>query len=211
MVVGLLVVAAVVALLTGDPLDAAAIAAVLVLNVTLGFTTELRAHRAMEALVALEVARATVLRAGRWRQEDAHDLVPGDIIQLEAGQAVPADARLLEAAELRVQEASLTGEPAPASKRAEAQLPADIPLPDRSTMVYKATMVAAGRGQGVVVATGMATEVGRIGALAGAVEDRTTPLERRLDELGRGSPLPRSRWPPSSRPSDTGAARPPRT
>ncbi len=184
-VVGLLVVAAVVALLTGDPLDAAAIGAVLVLNVTIGFTTELRAHRAMEALIALEVARARVLRAGRWREMDARDLVPGDIIQLEAGQAVPADARLLEAAELRVQEASLTGEPVPAEKRADVRLPADVPLPDRSTMVYKATTVAAGRGQGVVVATGMATEVGRIGALAGAVEDRTTPLERRLDGLGR--------------------------
>jgi Ca2+-transporting ATPase len=183
-VVGLLVAAAVVALLTGDPLDAAVIGAVLALNVAIGFTTELRAHRAMEALVALEVARARVLRAGRWREVDARDLVPGDIIHLEAGQTVPADARLLEASELRVREASLTGEPVPARKQADVQLPADVPLPDRSTMVYKATTVAAGRGQGVVVATGMATEVGRIGALAGAVEDRTTPLERRLDALG---------------------------
>ena len=183
-VVALLAVAAVVAILTGDPLDAGAIAAVLVLNVAIGFTTELRAHRAMEALVAMEVARARVVRGGHWREVDARDLVPGDVIHLEAGQSVPADARLLEAAELRVQEASLTGEPAPAEKDARVELPADLPLADRATMVYKATTVAAGRGQGVVVATGMTTEVGRIGALAGAVEDRATPLERRLDALG---------------------------
>ena len=89
-VVGLLVAGAAVALLTGDLLDAAAIAAVLLLNVAIGFTTELRAHRAMEALVALEVARARVLRAGRWCEVDARDLVPGDVIHLEAGQTVPA-------------------------------------------------------------------------------------------------------------------------
>jgi Ca2+-transporting ATPase len=184
-VVALLAVAAGVAMLTGDPLDAGAIGAVLVLNVAIGFTTELRAHRAMEALVALEVARARVMRGGRWREVDARDLVPGDVVHLEAGQSVPADARLLEAADLRVQEASLTGEPVPARKEVSVELPDDLPLADRATMVYKATTVAAGRGQGVVVATGMTTEVGRIGALAGAVEDRATPLERRLDALGR--------------------------
>jgi Ca2+-transporting ATPase len=184
-VVALLIAAAVVALLTGDLLDAAAILVVLVLNVTIGFTTELRAHRAIEALVALEVARARVRRAGRWREVDARELVPGDIIHLEAGQSVPADARLLDAAELRVREAALTGESVPAKKRSDLDLVADVPLPDRVTMVYKATTVSAGRGEAVVVATGMATEVGRIGALAGAVEDRATPLERRLDALGR--------------------------
>ena len=184
-VVALLVVAAALAFLTGDPLDGAAVVAVLVLNVVIGFTTELRAHRAMEALVALEVAHARVMRGGQWREVDARDLVPGDLVHLEAGQSVPADARLTEAAELRVEEASLTGEPLPAAKDAAADLSADLPLADRATMVYKATTVARGRGQGVVVATGMATEVGRIGELAGAVEDRTTPLERRLDSLGR--------------------------
>jgi Ca2+-transporting ATPase len=185
MVVALLAVAAGLALLTGDPIDAGAIAAVLVLNVAIGFITELRAHRAMEALVALEVSRARVLREGTWREVDARELVPGDVINLEAGQSVPADARLLEAAALRVQEASLTGESVPAGKTAAAALAADIPLADRTTMVYKATVVVAGRAQAVVVATGMATEVGRIGALAGSVEEGTTPLERRLDELGR--------------------------
>jgi Ca2+-transporting ATPase len=184
-VVALLAAAAAVALLTGDPLDAGAIAAVLVLNVAIGFTTELRAHRAMEALVALEVSHARVRRDGRWRRVDAQELVPGDVVNLEAGQAVPADARLLESSALRIQEASLTGESVPAEKDAVATLASDLPLADRTTMVYKATTVAAGRGQAVVVATGMATEVGRIGALAGSIEGRTTPLERRLDQLGR--------------------------
>ena len=184
-VVALLVVAAAVAMVAGDPLDAGAIAAVLILNVAIGFVTELRAHRAMEALISLEVSHARVMRGGRWLKVDARELVPGDVINLEAGQSVPADARLLEATELRVQEAALTGEPAPAEKRADAGLADDLPLAERRTMVYKATTVSSGRGQGVVVATGMGTEVGRIGAMAGAVEARETPLERRLDELGK--------------------------
>ncbi len=184
-VVGLLVAAAIVALAGGDAIDAAAIGAVLVLNVAIGFFTELRAHRAMEALVAMEVSRARVRRAGEWREVDASDLVPGDIIHLEAGQVVPADARLIESSALRVEEASLTGESVPAGKGADIQLSPDLPLADRTTMVYKTTTITAGRGEAVVVATGMATEVGRIGVLAGSVEDRATPLERQLDALGR--------------------------
>ena len=184
-VVALLAAAAFLAFLTGDPLDAGAVLAVLVFNVAIGFTTEFRAHRAMEALVGLEVAHARVLREGSWRELDARELVPGDLINLEAGQSVPADARLLESAELRVQEASLTGESVPAEKKAADTLTGEVPLAERTTMVYKATTVVAGRGQAVVVATGMATEVGRIGALAGSIEDQTTPLERRLDQLGR--------------------------
>jgi Ca2+-transporting ATPase len=184
-IVLLLATAAVIALLSGDALDAGAIGAVLVLNVAIGFVTELRAHRAMESLLELEVTRAQVVRQGAIRGIDAPGLVPGDVIELEAGQMVPADARLLEAAELRTVEASLTGEPVPAAKTADVRVAADVPLPDRITMVYKATMVAGGRGRGVVVATGMDTEVGRIGALARSIAPEPTPLERRLGELGR--------------------------
>ncbi len=186
MIVLLLAAAAVVALLSGDALDAGAIGAVLVLNVAIGFVTELRAHRAMESLLALEVTRAHVVRQGTTRAIDAPGLVPGDVIELEAGQMVPADARLLEAAELRAVEASLTGEPVPVDKTADVRLAAEVPLPDRITMVYKATMIAGGRGRAVVVATGMDTEVGRIGLLARAIAPEPTPLERRLGELGRG-------------------------
>jgi Ca2+-transporting ATPase len=159
-VVLLLVAAGGVAVFTGDVPDAIAIGAVLLLNVGIGFVTELRAHRAMEALLLLEVARARVMRGGHARDVDARALVPGDRILLEPGQAVPADARLLQAVELRTVEASLTGESVPSDKRADAALAPETPLADRDTMVYKATAVVAGRAEAVVVATGMATEVG---------------------------------------------------
>ena len=181
----LLAAAATAALLTGDRLDAIAIAAVLALNVAIGFVVELRARRAMEALVALEVTQAHVVRDGALEEVDARVLVPGDIIELEAGQLVPADARLLESAELRAMEAALTGEPAPVDKDADAPVATDAVLAERATMVYKATAVVAGRARAVVTATGMATEVGRIGALAGSLTEGETPLERRLAQLGR--------------------------
>ena len=186
MVVGLLVIAAAVALAMGDRADAAAIGAVLLLNVAIGFLTELRAHRAMEALLGLEVSHATVLRDGHTREITAAALVPGDVVVLEAGASIPADARLLESVELRTTEASLTGESVPVDKRADAALPSDTPLPERATMVYKATTAVAGRAAAVVVATGMATEVGRIGLLTARVKkEERTPLKRRLDALGR--------------------------
>ncbi|HEU5169900.1 MAG TPA: cation-translocating P-type ATPase [Gemmatimonadales bacterium] len=181
----LLVAAGAVALASGDPLDAIAIGAVLLLNVAIGFFTEFRAHRAMEALLGLEVSRARVIRGGALQDVDARELVPGDVIEVEAGQRIPADARLLETAELRVVEAPLTGEPAPVDKAADGVLAAGVPVAERVTMVYKATTAVAGRGRAVVVATGMRTEVGRIGALAGSVVHAPTPLERRLDALGR--------------------------
>ena len=181
----LLLVAATIAYLMGDLPDAGAILAVLAINVIIGFATELRAHRAVESLLGLEVARARVVREGRVHEVDARGLVPGDIIEVEAGGAVPADARLLESVELRTIEASLTGEPAPIDKGADAQLPPDTPLAERVTMLYKATTVVAGRGRAVVVATGMATEVGRIGALVSGIAEQRTPLELRLDALSR--------------------------
>lgn len=184
-VVLLLAAAAVASLVTGDVVDAIAIGAVLVINVVLGFVTELRARRSVEALIGLEVQRATVVRDGAVREVDARELVPGDVIQLEAGQAVPADARLLRSTELRMVEAPLTGESVPVGKRADAVVPDETPLPDRVTMVYKSTAVVAGTARAVVVATGVATEVGRIGELVAAAGEAETPLERRLDALGR--------------------------
>jgi P-type Ca2+ transporter type 2C len=181
----LLLAATAVAFLSGDLLDAGAILAVLVLNGMIGFITELKAHRAVEALLGLEVTRARAVREGRVRELDARELVPGDVIEMEEGQMVPADVRLLQATELRTVEASLTGEPLPVDKQADACLEREVPLPDRTTMLYKATSVVAGRGRAVVVATGMATEVGRIGELVSRVAEEGTPLERRLDALGR--------------------------
>jgi Ca2+-transporting ATPase len=184
-VVGLLVVATVLAWWTSDVVDAGAILAVLLLNVGMGFVTELRARRAMQALLRLDVLSAVVVREGRARAVDAHELVPGDVIELEPGQAVPADARLLVATALQTVEASLTGESTAVAKSAEAELPVDTSLPDRGTMVYKGTTVADGVARAVVVATGMQTEVGRIGTLVSAIPEERTLLERRLDSLGR--------------------------
>ena len=185
MIVVLLVAAAVVSLLAGDAVDAIAIVAVLVINALIGFTTEYRARRAMHALLQLDVPHATVIRDGQAATIDARTLVPGDVIELEAGQAVPADARILAGTELAANEAPLTGESAPAEKRAGATLEADASLADRTTMLYKSTAVVRGHGRAVVVATGVATEVGHIGDLVRGVKETRTPLERRLDELGR--------------------------
>jgi len=184
-VVVLLLAAAVISLALGDFIEAAAIFAVLVINAVIGFLTEWRARRAMDALRQLDVPRATVLRAGHVEFIDADRLVPGDLIEVSAGHAVPADARLITTTDLRINEAALTGESLPVSKTAEIELDAGTGLADRTNMVFKGTTVAAGFGRGVVTATGSATEVGRIGELTAAVEPEPTPLERRLDALGR--------------------------
>lgn len=184
-VVALLVAAIVLASIAGDPADATAIAVVLLLNVSIGFVTEIRARRAVEALRRLDVPHATVIREGVTREIDATALVPGDVIRLESGRAVPADARLLASVELRTVEAPLTGESLPVAKVADVTLPADAPLVARSTMIYKGTTVAAGNATAVVIGTGSSTEVGRIGALVAGITEEQTPLEKRLDSLGR--------------------------
>jgi Ca2+-transporting ATPase len=184
-VVGLLAAATVVAWVAGERLDAIAIFVVLVLNAALGFVMELKARRAMEALRQLDVPRARVVRSGHVVEIDARNVVPGDVIDLEAGRSLPADARLLAATELRCVESALTGESLPVEKRADVALPPDTPLAERSNLVYRATLVAAGTGRAVVFATGNQTEVGRIGRLTGEVGPERTPLEKRLDSLGR--------------------------
>jgi Ca2+-transporting ATPase len=184
-VVILLVVAAAVAWVIGEPVEALAVLAVLAINAALGFTTEYRARGAMAALLRLEVPHATVVRDGRSREISARELVPGDVIVLEAGQAVPADARLLSGSELRTNESALTGESLPVSKRTDADLSPDTPLAERVNTIYMSTAVVAGSARAVVVSTGMQTEVGRIGGLVGGIREGRTPLEHRLDALGR--------------------------
>ena len=181
----LLLAAGIVSALTGDLTDAAAIAAVLVLNIGIGYVMEIGAHRAVEALTSLEAHRATVIRDGIPQDIDARTVVPGDVIIVEEGQAIPADGRLLDAVELRVVEASLTGESVPVTKRPDAVVDADAALPDRTNMLYVGTTIATGRGTAVVTATGAGTEIGRIGTLVKTTKVERTPLERRLDALGR--------------------------
>ena len=180
-----LIAAGVISLLLGEVIDALAIAAIVMLNAALGFQQEYRAERAMAALKQLAVPLVKVRRDGRPLAVPAHDVVPGDVILLEAGDVVPADARLVSSPNLRVQEASLTGESQPVEKDAEASIGREAALADRHTMVYMGTAVAYGRGEAVVVATGMRTELGRIAATMQAVEREPTPLQRRLEHLAR--------------------------
>ncbi len=185
LVVLLLAVAGGAAWFVGERIDSLVILAILAANALLGFATELRAHRAIEALRGLEVPLARVVRDGESQEIEAAGLVPGDLIEIEAGQAVPADARLLAASELAANEALLTGESLPVEKRADAVLSAATPVAERSNMLYQGTTVVAGEGQALVVATGDKTELGRIGVLSGTIATEPTPLERRLDALGR--------------------------
>jgi Ca2+-transporting ATPase len=183
-VVLLLVAATALSLIVGDRLEAAAVAAVLVINAALGFTTEWRARRAMAALLELEAARALVLRDGQLLVVPAATLVPGDVVRLDAGNKVPADVRLIDTNGLAIDEAPLTGESLAVEKSVEP-LPRETLMADRVNSAYMGTTITAGFGLGVVTATGAATELGRIGTLVGRISEEPTPLERRLDALGR--------------------------
>ena len=185
LVVLLLLAGALVAWVLGERLEALAILAALVLNAAIGFASEWRARISMARLRALAVPRALVRRGGEAIQLPSTELVPGDLIVLEAGVRVPADARLVRSAALRVSEAALTGESEAVDKDATAVLDADTPLAERRTMVYLATTVLAGTGLAVVTATGLATELGRIGQLVALAGTRATPLERQVEALGR--------------------------
>ena len=181
-VVFLLVGAAVLAGYFGELEEALAIAVVLAINTFIGFYTELRAARSIEALRALETRTARVRREGRDRLIPAVDLVPGDIVLLDAGDAVPADLRLVECANLQVDESTLTGESV-ATTKGTAQVAADARLGDRHSMVFKGTAVTRGTALGVVVATGKETEIGKVSALVAEAGGGTSPIERKLAHL----------------------------
>ena len=179
----LLLLAALVAVMMGEVGDAVTIAVILVLNAVLGFVQEHRAERAVERLRAMSGPRARVRRGGETTTVPAEEVVPGDLVLLEAGSVVPADLRLTAAPELRIDESTLTGESEPVAKDVAAT--ADVPVADRTSMAYRGTTVTLGRGVGIVTATGTATELGRVAALLGSAKRPATPLQRRLDVLGR--------------------------
>ncbi len=182
-IVALLAVAAVVAFAFGETVEALAIVLVLLLNAAIGFVTELRAVRSMEALRALGTVRTRVRRDGREQEIAATELVPGDVLLVEAGDVVTADARLLQASKLEADESTLTGESLPVGKSV-APAAVDAPLAERTSMLFKGTAVARGTGEGLVLATGMSTELGQIARLVAEADEERTPLERRLDGLG---------------------------
>ncbi|MBL8102134.1 MAG: HAD-IC family P-type ATPase, partial [Anaerolineales bacterium] len=184
-VVILLIIASVISALLGDYVEAAAIMAIVVLNAVLGIVQEQRAEQALAALKKLAAPDAQVIRDGVRTSVPSYNLVPGDIVFLEAGNFIPADLRLLEAVNLRVEEASLTGESLPVQKNAVTVLEKNVPLGDRKNTAFMGTLVNYGRGRGVVTSTGMHTQLGLIATMLQNVETEETPLQRRLDQLGK--------------------------
>ena len=181
----ILVAAAVISGFLGKWQEAIAILAIVLLFALLGFFQEYRAERAMAALKKLAVPNVRVRRGGTLQELPARDLVPGDLVLLEAGNLVPADLRLVESINLRIQEAALTGESEAVEKETHALDKADLPLGDRLNMAYMGTTVTYGRGMGLVTATGMRTELGNIANLLQQSEDELTPLQKRLDQVGK--------------------------
>ncbi len=171
--------------LLGEYVDAVTILAIVLINAVLGFIQENRAEQSMAALEKLTAPAARVLRHGNIQQVPARELVPGDILLLEPGDIVAADGRLFEAANLEAEEAALTGESMPVRKLADKVYPEGVTIGDRKNMVHAGTVITRGRGRVIVCATGMATEVGHIAGMIQGVADEETPLQRRLDNLGR--------------------------
>ncbi|MFH2038812.1 MAG: cation-translocating P-type ATPase [Chloroflexota bacterium] len=184
-IVILLIVASIISALLGEWIDASAIMAIVVLNAILGIIQERSAAEEFAALKKMAAPDAQVMRDGHRITIASSELVPGDIVYLEAGNFVPADVRLLEAFNLKVEEAALTGESLAVQKNAALQLEEEIPLGDRKNTAFMGTTVSYGRGRGVVTSTGMHTQLGLIAEMLQQVDEEVTPLQRRLEQLGK--------------------------
>jgi len=184
-VIIMLVVAAAISAFLGEIVDASAIVAIVVLNTIMGVVQESRAEQALDALKKMAAPEAQVLRDGHRISIPARELVPGDIVFLEAGNFVPADLRLLEAVNLKIDEAPLTGESVPVEKNATVLLGSAATLGDRINTAFSGTVVSYGRGKGIVICTGMNTQLGLIATMLQSVEEEQTPLQLKLDQLGK--------------------------
>jgi Ca2+-transporting ATPase len=180
-----LIAAALISAVLGDWIEAIVILAIVLLNAALGVIQESRAEQALSALRRLAAPEAHVIREGHRLTVPGREIVPGDVILLEAGNYVPADARLVETVNLRIEEAALTGESVPVEKDASIVLRQEISLGDRRNTAFMGTLVTYGRGRGVIVSTGMLTQIGMIAGMLQSVPQEATPLQRRLDQLGR--------------------------
>ncbi len=181
----ILIGASLVSAIIGEVTDAAVIILIVILNAALGVIQESRASKALEALKKMAAPEAKVIRNGKIIEIPARELVPGDLVLLEAGNYVPADLRLVESVNLKIEEASLTGESVPAEKNAEIVFNNEVPLGDRSNSAFMSTVVTYGRGKGIVIGTGMNTEIGLIAEMLESYEEEGTPLQKKLDELGK--------------------------
>ena len=181
----LLLGSATVSVLLGEYVDAIAIMAIVIINAILGVMQDWRAEQSLRALKRMAAPTATVVRDGRQENIPAEGLVPGDLVVLSAGNHVPADLRLVESVNLRIQEAALTGESTPVEKNAMAVLGSDVPIGDRQNSTFMGTLVTYGRGKGIVSSTGMHTQFGLIAQMLSAVSSEETPLQKRLEQLGK--------------------------
>ncbi len=184
LIIWVLIGAALVSGLLGEWIDAGAILAIVLLNGLLGFVQEYRAEQSLAALKTMAVTYARVVREGARRALSSTELVPGDIIDVEAGDHVPADARLIQATAFLTQEAALTGESTPVEKTSKVLADHDVPLADQRNMLFMGTTVTGGKGRALIVATGSGTELGRIATLMTSVAVEPTPLQRRLEQFG---------------------------
>ncbi len=183
--VRILIVAAIISLALGEGVDAAAIILIVILNAVLGVVQESKAEQALAALKKMAAPNARVMRDGQELTIPTRELVPGDIVLLEAGNYIPADLRLVESINLKVEEASLTGESVPVNKDARVVLDGEIPIGDRKNSAFMSTLVTYGRGKGMVTSTGMHTQIGLIASMLQSSEDEATPLQIKLEELGK--------------------------
>ncbi|HEY5674977.1 MAG TPA: cation-translocating P-type ATPase [Malonomonas sp.] len=183
-IIYILLFAVLFSLLIGEYVDSLIILLILLTNAIIGFYQEYGAHKSLEALKRISTLQARVVRDGKRQVIDARDLVPGDVISLEAGDRVPADARIISAVQLKAEESALTGESLPVEKSPDP-IATQVPLGDRHNMLFSPTTLVTGNASALVVATGMATELGRITTLVKEAETELTPLQRRLDQFGR--------------------------
>ncbi|HPQ10014.1 MAG TPA: HAD-IC family P-type ATPase, partial [Bacillota bacterium] len=181
----ILIAAAVVSWIMGETVNAFLIIAIVIMNAAFGLVQEAKADKALEALAKMSSPKAKVIRDGQREVVSSDEIVPGDIVVIETGDSIPADLRLIESTNLEIQEAALTGESVASEKDADFVGDSKTPLGDRKNMAYMSTVVTYGRGLGVACATGMNTEVGKIAQAISAVDTSTTPLQKKLDNLGK--------------------------
>ena len=183
-IIFILMGATIISAALGEWLDATVIFIILILNAVMGFVQEFRAEKSIEALRKMASLKAVVYRDGKEVKVDARELVPGDVIVLETGEKLPADARIIEAINLKTQEGALTGESMPVEKT-HKRLTAGLPLGDRSNMLFSGTIITAGRGKAVVTHTGMDTQIGKIAGMIQQAQNEQTPLQKKLARLGK--------------------------